>query len=917
MKKKIVCALLGSSLIISSGAYAIVRDENVNQLQNTVNNQPRLISFYNENKFDKNLGFSLDAKGDSWIDPTDIINIFTDDPEVTYNNINDLNNNTYFLKNTKADTTDVDDKLLTKADRAYVDNELSLKANSSVIATIDTKATNAATVANNLKAVIENTNTGLASKTSSANVSTIITTQIVSGGTIFDAIGAASEEGGSIATDIAQQVTDKTGPIYNAITDGSSDAITTAVAAEGVIGSAITAATATKADKTDLDAYSTTTSLNTTFDTKADKTALDAKANINYVDVELAKKTNSDDVSTIITTQIVSGGTIFDAIGAASEEGGSIATDIAQQVTDKTGPIYNAITDGSSDAITTAVAVEGVIGSAITAATATKADKTDLDAYSTTTSLNTTFDTKADKTALDAKANTNYVDVELAKKTNSDDVSTIITTQIASGGTIFDAIGAASEEGGSIATDIAKQVTDKTGPIYDAIVGGSDDAITAAVATGGAVATSIDAKLTDATDTGIIKTALDAKAEQSTVDLNTTSLTSLNTTVNNPTGGVADNYAKINTLQTGFDTKANQSEFMIVENAVLDSGSGLATKTDDDDVEQLILEAISAPTEMDQIDGAVSIRGLIYNAVANAQGDLAEAIQKNIVDSQDGAVATAIDTKITQATNNANGIVKLELDKKAESEAFKTVQNDVNNVTTGINALNTNKADKTSLDNYTATANLPSLITNTISSGSGLQLITNEANSVVATSIATGGSIHTAIGDDTSDLSQAIDTKIQTKTSGVPIGTIVMWGTAAIPDDWLELNGQNISSERYPILKSLYGGNVPNFRGQFVRGYDPTGSVDKDGAGRAILSRQGYSTAKPTIDFKTSVNGRRNATAMTDESGDGRGKFVVGNKTKNQHSIETAPNHSHTINSGGDAETRPTNISVIYIIKAK
>jgi hypothetical protein len=54
----------------------------------------------------------------------------------------------------------------------------------------------------------------------------------------------------------------------------------------------------------------------------------------------------------------------------------------------------------------------------------------------------------------------------------------------------------------------------------------------------------------------------------------------------------------------------------------------------------------------------------------------------------------------------------------------------------------------------------------------GLQLITDKANSVVITSIVFGKSIHNAVKNNTSDLSIAIDAKIQGKAS-VPVETIV------------------------------------------------------------------------------------------------------------------------------------------------
>ena len=359
---------------------------------------------------------------------------------------------------------------------------------------------------------------------------------------------------------------------------------------------------------------------------------------------------------------------------------------------------------------------------------------------------------------------------------NKVDKSYVDVTAISAGGTIFNFITDATKEGGSIAENIAQQVTEKTGPIYDAINDGAGDAITTAVASGGA----IDAIVSTKADTDYVNIQLGAKADK-------TDLESYSTTVD---------------LNTTFNTKAD----------------------------------------------------------------------------------------------------------KTDLDAYTT--------TTDINNLLGGKVNTETLDNYALSTAIPGIVESTISSGSGLQLITDEANRVVITSIASGGSIHTAVTDDTSDLSKILDTKIESKASGVPVGTIVMWGKAIIPDDWLELDGETIPPA-YPALAALYGANVPDFRGMFVRGYDPDGTIDPDGTTRGLLSIQDDATAKPKIDFRTSSNGVQNVTAMTDEDGDGRGKFVVGDRSKNQHTVQTAPNHTHTIASGGDAETRPTNISVIYIIKAR
>ena len=59
-------------------------------------------------------------------------------------------------------------------------------------------------------------------------------------------------------------------------------------------------------------------------------------------------------------------------------------------------------------------------------------------------------------------------------------------------------------------------------------------------------------------------------------------------------------------------------------------------------------------------------------------------------------------------------------------------------------------------------------------------------------------------------------------TSSIPVGTVIAWPSASWPadaDNWLECNGQTISSAVYPELVALIGTTVPDYRGIFLRGH--------------------------------------------------------------------------------------------------
>ena len=62
-----------------------------------------------------------------------------------------------------------------------------------------------------------------------------------------------------------------------------------------------------------------------------------------------------------------------------------------------------------------------------------------------------------------------------------------------------------------------------------------------------------------------------------------------------------------------------------------------------------------------------------------------------------------------------------------------------------------------------------------------------------------------------------------------------MWPTTSAPAGYLICDGSPYSSVTYPALFAILGtANLPDFRGKFVRGYDPTNIIDPDS--RAILS---------------------------------------------------------------------------------
>ena len=123
------------------------------------------------------------------------------------------------------------------------------------------------------------------------------------------------------------------------------------------------------------------------------------------------------------------------------------------------------------------------------------------------------------------------------------------------------------------------------------------------------------------------------------------------------------------------------------------------------------------------------------------------------------------------------------------------------------------------------------------------------------------------------------------------LGQIVMWGTSVPPAGWLECNGQ--STAGYPNLTTLFGTNLPDLRGEFVRGWSNNRTtVDYP---RDILSAQTQDIQPHTHSY----------TAPTITSSSVRGA-VSGSLPGTQ---------SATTGSTGTTETRPRNVALMFIVK--
>jgi len=161
--------------------------------------------------------------------------------------------------------------------------------------------------------------------------------------------------------------------------------------------------------------------------------------------------------------------------------------------------------------------------------------------------------------------------------------------------------------------------------------------------------------------------------------------------------------------------------------------------------------------------------------------------------------------------------------------------------------------------------------------------------------------------------------------AGVPTGSVFCMANTTVPSGYLKCNGAAVSRTTYADLfaaiGTTYGSgngsttfNVPELRGEFIRGWDDGRGVD---SGRSIASSQGDATALPNNAFTTSNPGNHahsyKNTASDNIAGVGDNRGYISD-TGTGSSTGAAGSHTHTIG-GGDAETRPRNVAMMYVIK--
>ena len=185
--------------------------------------------------------------------------------------------------------------------------------------------------------------------------------------------------------------------------------------------------------------------------------------------------------------------------------------------------------------------------------------------------------------------------------------------------------------------------------------------------------------------------------------------------------------------------------------------------------------------------------------------------------------------------------------------------------------------------------------------------------------------------------------------AGVPSGAVFCIAVASVPSGYLECNGAAVNRTTYAALFAVIGTqygsgngsstfNIPDLRGEFIRGFDNGKGTD---SGRSIASSQSDQNKQHNHSASGSVGDHRHAYAFAQASGGGVGNDFAGSGINSvtqsggrlaeleqsggndgqdlrgftANTDNTQPSLSVSVGNDGGGETRPRNIAMMYVIK--
>lgn len=199
-----------------------------------------------------------------------------------------------------------------------------------------------------------------------------------------------------------------------------------------------------------------------------------------------------------------------------------------------------------------------------------------------------------------------------------------------------------------------------------------------------------------------------------------------------------------------------------------------------------------------------------------------------------------------------------------------------------------------------------------------------------------GETIHTNSTSRTATVStvevgHATDTTLSRLSAGVAgiegvrvvtalVGQIIIWSTGTAPANTLECDGSAVSrttyATLYAVIGTIYGTgdgsttfNLPDYRGQFLRGYAHGSSNDPDRASRTDAGGGGTGDnigTKQTSQYASHTHGTGSGSQFRNFGTGGANSLSTGAGANNELSTQTG--------SSGGNETRPRNVYVMFCI---
>jgi microcystin-dependent protein len=163
----------------------------------------------------------------------------------------------------------------------------------------------------------------------------------------------------------------------------------------------------------------------------------------------------------------------------------------------------------------------------------------------------------------------------------------------------------------------------------------------------------------------------------------------------------------------------------------------------------------------------------------------------------------------------------------------------------------------------------------------------------------------------------------------VPTGSVFCMAVATVPSGYKECNGDAVSrttfSALFAVIGTQYGAgdgsstfNLPDLRGEFVRGFDNGKGTD---SGRSIGSSQSDQNKNHTHTFSGSNTHNHSYSRLNSATGengspsgtDGDAGDSFGNRSTANATISISGTTDTSTNSG--TEIRPRNVAMMYVIK--